>query len=497
LIRLSIFTIFDPTKNDYIMKKTFTMMMSLMLIISVWGQGKLQKEIDRNDLKGKSIEQIMQLLNPHLIWDEFNQHESHDRFIRISKSQEEVKQGLDSIVYYEDGELFYEERYTYNIQGKCVLFEELAQDNGIMKAYQKSTFSYNVFGDLISYSFIVMSEELGDWQTRLKTDFTYQDGLLDYALIYFIDFDLNELQLMLKDEFTYDNQNRLITTVSSSIWEDVWTNSYKEEIAYNSDGYAYLWTSYNWDTYTNAWTPEYKDEDFYNDNGDIEMYLQSEYSEMTTEWEGKYRNEYTYNDNHQMLDDVYSEFEDYNSQWNYFDKDSYTYDAQGNFTVVLSYNWSNSAWVESQKDEFTYDYNYTFDQILVPWVGEYDFETENMLTKQKNYEWSGGIWQEKGEAFLHYSERNVNSIEEISSSDIQIYPNPSTGNINVNIAGFGQEFTISIIDITGKTIERSDIINASSDKFQTTYDLNEYSQGVYFVRINNSNKTAYQKIILQ
>jgi len=478
------------------MKKIFTTLLSLLIMISVWGQGISRGDITKNDLKNKNIAQIMQLLTPHLILKELNINKSQHKLIKNANIQDELKQGLDSISYYEGGQLVMRERYTYNHQGNCVLFEELADNAGTVEVYRKTSITYDVNGNMTTYNFFIWSEDLNDWQNRLRTEFSYQNGRISETLLYFYDFDLNELQLLVKDTYNYDAQNHLISIVSTSVWENVWTNAYREDIEYTADGYAYLWTYSNWSDITNDWVADSKEEDFYNDADDLEMNLQSEWMDITSEWIGKYKNEYTYNGNHQMLTDIYSEYEEFSLQWGLMFKDEYTYDVQGNFTTTVSLFWNGDNWEEDSKDDFTFNYDYTFDQILLPLFGEYDFETKNMLTSQKNYDWSGD-WQEKGEAILHYSEKDVNSIDELSSSEIQVYPNPSTGLINVSIVGFGQEYTISIIDISGKTIEMSEITNASSEKALNTFDLTRYSKGMYFVKINNSNKNTFQKIIIQ
>lgn len=478
------------------MKKTFTTLMSLLIMLSVWGQGKTQKNINIDDLKNKTIEQILKELSPQFIFNNIYNNRSENRLVSQNKSMDELKQGLDSISFYEEDELILRERYSYNYQGKCTLYEQLATNEGAIGVYSKTAFTYDVNGNMLTYNYFIWSEAQDGWQNRLRTEFTYQNGLLSEALLYFYDFDLNELQLLLKSVYTYDAQNHLTSVVSISVWEGVWTNNYKEVIDYTADGYAYLWTYYNWSEMTSVWIPESKEEDFYNANNDVEIYLSSEWIEITSEWKGKYKDEYTYDGNHQMLSDIYSEFEDFSQQWGFMYNDVFTYDDQGNFTTIISYEWGGGDWEESRMDEFTYNYSYTFDQVLLPQVGEYDFETKHMLSAQKAYDYSGGTWLDKSEAILHYSEKDVNAISELSSSEIQVYPNPSSGIVNIGIEGFGQEFTISILDISGKIIQSHLIQNAATVNNQVL-DLSGNASGLYFVNIFNDKKSVYKKIVLQ
>lgn len=76
---------------------------------------------------------------------------------------------------------------------------------------------------------------------------------------------------------------------------------------------------------------------------------------------------------------------------------------------------------------------------------------------------------------------------------IRIYPNPTTGIVNIDASkGTGIKTEISVISSFGSEIYRMDIIDAS--KFQL--DLSNQANGVYLLMISNNNQHSIKKIIL-
>lgn len=79
--------------------------------------------------------------------------------------------------------------------------------------------------------------------------------------------------------------------------------------------------------------------------------------------------------------------------------------------------------------------------------------------------------------------------EQPSISHIQIFPNPATGN-QVQISGMKGTLEISLLDMLGKQIRKSDLILPS------TYDLSDLQPGLYFIRIRSGAAVITKKLIL-
>jgi len=84
----------------------------------------------------------------------------------------------------------------------------------------------------------------------------------------------------------------------------------------------------------------------------------------------------------------------------------------------------------------------------------------------------------------------ISSIQN-SESSVTVYPNPSSGIIQISISGMRTEdITLMITDVLGKEVYSEKITHAVNN---ATLDLSHLSIGIYFV---NANKTV-RKIIIQ
>lgn len=91
------------------------------------------------------------------------------------------------------------------------------------------------------------------------------------------------------------------------------------------------------------------------------------------------------------------------------------------------------------------------------------------------------------------------SVNEIGESEklVSIYPNPTTGVINVYFAQTNNEpFTIDLYDITGKVVSTL-ADNEKQNEISYRFDLNDYkiTQGIYFLKITSGNNISYERIL--
>ena len=89
-------------------------------------------------------------------------------------------------------------------------------------------------------------------------------------------------------------------------------------------------------------------------------------------------------------------------------------------------------------------------------------------------------------------EYTISSIENYSSS-INIYPNPTNGNITVI-----SEYDIESIKLYNTIGNELYVVNNKENKItETKLDLSTFAKGVYFIKININNQIVNQRIILQ
>ncbi len=85
------------------------------------------------------------------------------------------------------------------------------------------------------------------------------------------------------------------------------------------------------------------------------------------------------------------------------------------------------------------------------------------------------------------------STNEFSNSTVNVFPNPTTGLVNIDLTGIsGNISLVTINDITGKTI-----FTPPFTKNYLEVDLSKYSKGLYFISVLTENKTLVKKIILK
>ena len=116
---------------------------------------------------------------------------------------------------------------------------------------------------------------------------------------------------------------------------------------------------------------------------------------------------------------------------------------------------------------------------------------------------AGDRWYTNGNAFNiaanfgTWTPNNSSNIEEISSSNIAVYPNPTSGKIKVSFSVTELSNTsISIKDVTGKTIQYINKGNLTPGIYTEQIDLSNFSKGIYLYELRLKNKTSNGKIVL-
>jgi hypothetical protein len=91
----------------------------------------------------------------------------------------------------------------------------------------------------------------------------------------------------------------------------------------------------------------------------------------------------------------------------------------------------------------------------------------------------------------------VTSINQYDNVDINVYPNPATNYINVEVAtDDAQEFNASIVDMMGKTVY-SDQLGHNGGTETYKISVNNLAKGIYFLHLNNANGKHVQKFIVK
>lgn len=94
---------------------------------------------------------------------------------------------------------------------------------------------------------------------------------------------------------------------------------------------------------------------------------------------------------------------------------------------------------------------------------------------------------------LNCANSNVSINEKESNPDFNIYPNPTSQHITVNINNFSNQTNTEITDLTGKIIQ-SELIQSSNQ----VIDVSSLSKGVYLIKlIDSKGYNVVQKLIIE
>jgi len=218
--------------------------------------------------------------------------------------------------------------------------------------------------------------------------------------------------------------------------------------------------------------------------------------------------------------------------WVYNIKDEHSYDTNGNDTLIVGYKWNTgttvwdinnktrfiydsnnlstrienwdwnsgtNTWTETGKIEYAYNSNKLYTMVAIYSLNsetsilegilktESIYDGNNYKTTENKYEWNKGTssW-DKSEISTYYYSLNSTSNPSLFGTDLVIYPNPVSNELQ--ISGSNVNSNISILDISGKTI-------LTQKNVGKTIDVSSLKEGIYFLQLTNSTGTANYKFI--
>ena len=83
----------------------------------------------------------------------------------------------------------------------------------------------------------------------------------------------------------------------------------------------------------------------------------------------------------------------------------------------------------------------------------------------------------------------INNIDNNQENIIQIYPNPSNGNIHINLNE--EKATLSILNTNGKIVLKKEL-NQS-----LTLNLSDLNEGLFLINLNGENFNISKKILIK
>ncbi len=128
-----------------------------------------------------------------------------------------------------------------------------------------------------------------------------------------------------------------------------------------------------------------------------------------------------------------------------------------------------------------------------------DGSTGQTLTVTQTGEYSVTVTNANGcEAADSVTVSIITSTSETAlAGDLTLFPNPSTGWINLRFEAFKPDaYRITVFDLAGKVLLNREV-EIVSDKFTQTLDLNELPTGSYLVRVASGQGVATRKVVME
>ncbi len=86
-------------------------------------------------------------------------------------------------------------------------------------------------------------------------------------------------------------------------------------------------------------------------------------------------------------------------------------------------------------------------------------------------------------------------IDPVNDMRIQVYPNPTKAQLNIEIVDYQGEFTVTLVNMQGQMIRNESF--TTDGEFNTSFDMSELTPGLYLYRIEMNDKLHHFKVVKQ
>jgi len=90
---------------------------------------------------------------------------------------------------------------------------------------------------------------------------------------------------------------------------------------------------------------------------------------------------------------------------------------------------------------------------------------------------------------------NISAANDELENVFDIYPNPATGILNVDITGSENDLNLILVSVNGSIVYK-DIISTKNTAVSKQVDLSRFAKGIYFVRLFNADENFVKKLLI-
>lgn len=253
---------------------------------------------------------------------------------------------------------------------------------------------------------------------------------------------------------TYNNLNQLSRVLSQN-WDSTqksWMNINVKSLTYNNKELLTLSRDSSWDKAKSSWKPSIQNTQMYDSLGKFTEKVGQYWFDATSQWVYTSRSLLTYDSICQNYDWITQQWNSTLNEWNNFFRNDYTCKSLVTSTPNCSFTVTNQG--------------------------------QNKVCLQVT-NLADCISQTCKNTTL-----GMNSI--VKQSGFVIYPNPNSGQFNIEIKNPQNAINIEFYDLLGHLIHQ-----IKPSEVQTSYSVNlNASNGIYIVRINNGQQNYFSKVTI-
>ncbi|WP_084647766.1 Ig-like domain-containing protein [Gelidibacter mesophilus] len=88
-------------------------------------------------------------------------------------------------------------------------------------------------------------------------------------------------------------------------------------------------------------------------------------------------------------------------------------------------------------------------------------------------------------------------VEDTQELEFLIHPNPTNGELHINISGLTSFSSINLYDLSGKSLYNEIINEGDQQKYIKTLNLSNYASGIYLLQLVDNQKVITKKVVLR
>jgi len=389
----------------------------------------------------------------------------------VARYYYDSKLGWCGACFYPGNDIYGYGRFDYNYDESGHLTETTGYSGGNIN-WGKQTREKNEYdgdGNLVTWYWQGWSGAKNDWVADMGKEFGYNEA----------------------------GQN---TSIRHFNWDPVqnsWQPAMKGEISYDTSGEKVLDLFYLWNTTLRDWTLDSKTEWTYDSFGNQIVCADSAWTWVKKKyvWVEKTRREGITDSNGHIISEYWNMGQGLNSKF------VYAYDSGGRMiSKIWSSRWNNQEWRERERSEWAYDPPGKL--ILETWVGDImDFDVVEPIKIERTFDSAGDkicetFYNSNGNRQIftlrnkdyYFYRTSVTGTQDIPVNHIKVYPNPTSGNLN--ISGLTGPAEVKIYSLLGMLLR-------TLNQVENTVDISDLPAGIYIMRVANKNQTLANTFIIK